>query len=330
MRLLFVADPFDGLDPGHDSTVAMIEAAQSHRHEVWGCTAPDLSIGAEGAEASVRQLRVEPAKLDESGRWVVNDHWLDMDAPVLRPLSDFAVVNMRTDPPVDAAYLRATYLLDHVDPTRTVVVNRPSGLRNANEKLYAFHHQGLMPESLVSADRARITEFVNRIGVTVGKPTDGMAGRGILLLRPDDVNLASIIDLMTDLGRTQVVVQAFVPEVENGDRRVIVIDGDAVGSVARLATGTDFRCNMATGARTRADVIDDDVERIVESLEPTLLRDGLWFVGLDVIGRYLSEINVTSPTGIREIHALTGIDVADRYITFLEDLHPRETRVFDG
>ncbi len=326
MKLLFVADPFERLDPGHDSTVAMIEAAQRHGHEVWGCTADELGIGRNGADATVRQLRVEPAKLDDAGHWSAVDHWLELDDPTRRPLSDFGIVSMRTDPPVDDAYLRATYLLDHVDPARTVVVNRPSGLRNANEKLYGLHHRNLMPETIVSADRARIREFVTRVGVGVGKPTNGMAGRGILLLRGDDPNLGSILDGLTERGRIHVMVQAFIPEVDDGgDRRVIVIDGQPVGSVVRLARSGDFRCNMATGGETRPDLIDDDVERILAELGPTLVRDGLWFVGLDVIGGYVTEINVTSPTGMREIHALCGIDVADRYVSFVEELWKRET-----
>lgn len=324
MKLLFITDPLEKLDPGHDSTVAMMESAQKRGHEVWNCTIYDLGIGLQGADAVVQQLRFRPAKLSK-GLWLVEKKWLSTDDEILCPLSDFSIISMRTDPPVNEAYLRATYILDHINSNQTIVVNSPSGLRNANEKLYALFHRELMPNSLVSGNKDRLTAFTKKHETAVAKPTGGMAGRGILLLKASDPNLSSIIDVLTDRGRIQLMVQKYISEVKSGgDRRIIVIDGKPIGAIKRLAKGADFRCNMATGAESQPDKIDETALRIVEAIGPTLRKDGLWFVGLDIIGDYLTEVNVTSPTGIREIQALSGIDVADVYIEFLEELYARK------
>jgi glutathione synthase len=318
MRMLFVADPFVNLNPCHDSTVAMIEEAQLRGHEVFGCTIPDLAIGLNGPYADVTPLVVKPANLVGTA-WHAEPDWLTIGPSERMPLREFATISMRTDPPVDEAYLRATWLLDYVDPRRTVVVNRPAGLRNANEKLYALNFPNDIPRCVVSSRRLDLLAFTETVGTAVIKPTGGMAGRGVLLLRDGDPNLASIIDSVTGRGAHQVMAQEYLPAVTNGDRRVILVDGVAVGSIVRTATGGDFRCNMATGGSVKADGIDD-VAELVARIGPRLRTDGLWFVGLDVIGGKVTEINVTSPTGIREIHALCGVDVAAAYIECNERL----------
>ena len=321
MQLLFVVDPLEGLDPKHDSTVAMMESAILQGHEVWACGLSDLGIGRDGAEARAQQVVLKPCHWNGS-QWNVPADWLRTGEHEWVGLDRFQAVSMRVDPPVDDNYVRATYVLDHVNPHKTKVVNDPAGLRNANEKLYTLHFRELMPETIVSADRQRIREFAHSVGKAVAKPTDGMAGRGVMLLLPDDPNLASILDVLTERGQQQIMVQAFVAEVSRGDRRVIVVDGQAVGSVTRLAQGDDFRCNMAAGGASQADQIDEDVQRIVDAVGPRLRQDGLGFVGLDVIGDRLSEINVTSPTGIREIQALSGSNPAADYIAYLERTAP--------
>jgi glutathione synthase len=235
-------------------------------------------------------------------------------------LDEFGSVSMRTDPPVDESYMRATYLLDLVDPRRTVVVNRPAGLRHANEKLYGLRFRRHMPETIVTASRADLVAFTHLHGTAVVKPTGAMGGRGIMLLRDGDPNLPSILDTVTERGRVQVMAQRFLTEVDAGDRRVIVLDGEPAGSVIRLASGLDFRCNMATGGTVKPDEIDDEVTAILDDIGPDLRRDGLWFVGLDIIGGRITEVNVTSPTGLREIHRLSGLDLADRYVEMTENL----------
>ena len=324
MRMLFVADPVRGLNPCHDSTVAMMEAAVARGHEPWVCTISDLGIDHRGAYADVWPVRLKAATL-VGGHWTSTADWVDVGPAERMWLDEFATVAMRTDPPVNDSYLRATYILDHVDPSRSVVINRPSGLRNANEKLYAMHFQDLMPRALVSARRDDLMAFTASCGMAVIKPTAGMAGRGVMLLQEGDPNLPSIIDSLTERGTVQVMAQQFLPGVEDGDRRVILINGEPVGSIARTATGKDFRCNMATGGAVRADDIDNDVRRIVAGIGDRLRADGLWFVGLDVIAGKITEINVTSPTGLREIHALCGVDVADQYVAFNEGLSLRRS-----
>ena len=260
---------------------------------------------------------LRPAVLRD-GRWCAHEDWYDALPAETWILDDADAVFIRTDPPVDAAYLRATFILDLVDDRNTVMVNSPAGLRHANEKLFSLRFPELCPNTLVSADVAVCVAATRAWGTAVVKPTDGMAGRGILLLRPDDPNLRSILEVATTRGRDQVVVQRFLPESADGDRRVIVVDGAPVGVVRRIATGREFRCNMAAGASVLADSVTTRDKEICARMADQLAEQGLIFVGIDVIGDYLTEINVTSPTGVREIDALTGTRLADNLLASVE------------
>jgi glutathione synthase len=234
-------------------------------------------------------------------------------------LDDVDVVTMRTDPPFDADYLRATYLLDRVDARRVVMVNSPTGLREANEKLFVLRFPDLVPDTLVTADIGEAVATVRDWRKAVLKPTDGMAGRGILRLCPDDLNLHSILETATGRGRRHIVVQRWVPEAAaQGDRRVIVLDGEPIGAVRRATAPGEFRCNMAAGAAVVADEVMAVDKHICAVLAPELVRLGLRFTGIDVIGDRLTEINVTSPTGLREIDALSGTRLPDLVIDYLE------------
>lgn len=319
MDFVFVIDDISGLQPGHDTSVALMEAAQLHGHRILVTTAARLGFADGRATALCRSVTLRPAVLHES-RWIADPEWFTLGQRSLYRLADAAVVFMRTDPPVDVQYLRATYLLDLVDTTRTLMVNSPSGVRNANEKLFALRVPELGPPTLVTADRDMIRDAAVEWGRAVLKPTDGMAGRGILVLDPDDPNLASILDTATGRGQAQVVVQRWLPESANGDRRVIVLDGRPVGVVRRVArTLGEFRCNMAAGAAAVADTVTQRDREICAGLAPLLREYGLPFVGIDVIGDRLTEVNVTSPTGIREIDALTGSHLAGEVIAWTED-----------
>lgn len=319
MDFVFVIDDISGLQPGHDTSVALMEAAQLRGHRILVTTAARLGFADGRATALCHPVTLRPAVLHES-RWISDPEWFALGQRGLYRLADAAVVFMRTDPPVDVQYLRATYLLDLVDATRTLMVNSPSGVRNANEKLFALRVPELGPPTLVTADRRTIRDAVAGWGKAVLKPTDGMAGRGILVLDPGDPNLASILDTATGRGRTQVVVQRWLPESTHGDRRVIVLDGYPVGAVRRVAGAAgEFRCNMATGAAVVADTITQRDREICAGLAPLLREHGLPLVGIDVIGDCLTEVNVTSPTGIREIDALTGSHLASEVIGWAED-----------
>ncbi|PBI88037.1 Glutathione synthetase [Rhodococcus erythropolis] len=317
LNILMIVDPLHTLNPGHDTSVAIIEAAQRRGHAVYVTTAESLSIEEGAAVALCERIRVEPAVLDK-GRWLSRTDWYRVDSEAALRLDSFDAVLMRTDPPFDAAYLSATYVLDLVDSAKTLMLNSPAGLRNANEKLFGLRVPEVGPATLVTSDVGRIVDQVREWGKAVLKPIDAMAGRGILILDPDDANLRSILESSTERGAKRVVVQRWIDEVVAGDRRVIVIDGKPVGAVRRVACGDDFRCNMAAGAVTVADTINDDDRRICSALTPHLREHGLIFAGIDVIGGQLTEINVTSPTGIREIDALSGSDLGGELVSWIE------------
>lgn len=317
LELLFVADPVASLNAAHDSTVAMMEVAQARGHRVLTTTMRDLGVCDGRAYAGCRPIALKPAGLVD-GRWQAAPDWAELGAPERRVLDHVDAVFVRTDPPVDDAYLRATFVLDLVDPRHTVLVNSPAGLRNANEKLFALQFLDLCPPTLVSADLADITDATCAWGKAVLKPTEGMAGRGIMILTPDDPNLRSIIETATVRGRDQVVVQRYVPEARDGDRRVIVVDGIPVGAVRRVAAPGEFRCNMATGAAVVADTVTARDKEICGQMAERLAAHGLLFVGIDVIGPYLTEVNVTSPTGLREIDAFAGTHLAESLVALVE------------
>lgn len=311
LDFVFVVDELASLQPAHDSSVALMEAAQLLGHRVLVTTAAELGYADGHPTALCRQVTLRPAVLHD-GHWLADPEWFAVTdpTPTRYDLDGADAVFLRTDPPVDAQYLRATYLLDLLDPGRTVMVNSPSGARDANEKLFALRCPELVPPTVVTADRQQIRDTAERWGRAVLKPTDGMAGRGILILDPADPNLASILDTATERGHVQVVVQQWIPECGAGDRRVIVLDGRPVGAIRRVARAGEFRCNMAAGAAVVADTVTDRDRDICAALRPLLRQYGLPFVGIDVIGDYLTEVNVTSPTGLREIDALTGSTLA--------------------
>ena len=317
MKLIFIIDPIDRLDPTHDSSVALMEAAQMMGHEPWITGAAQLAVIDGQAWAMVTPVTLEPVTLGDN-RWVATEQWFQLGEPQLLPLAEFDAVWLRTDPPVDTAYLYATYLLDYVDPAKTLVLNSMAGIRAANEKMYALQFGAVIPQTIVSQDKGVIREFMERQGKAVMKPLGGMGGEGILFLQSGDPNFNSMVDISTQKGTLPVMVQQFLPEAANGDKRVILIEGEPVGAVNRIPTGSDFRGNMAVGGRVaQVDVTARDRE-IASLLAPKLQEDGLYFVGIDVIGGYLTEVNVTSPTGIREIDRLDGVSIGKQAIAWIE------------
>ncbi len=317
LDLVFVIDPIASLNAAHDTSVALMESAQARGHRILVTTMTQLGVRDARAVAACTPVRLHPAALRD-GRWHARPDWYTAGPPECRVLDDTDAVFVRTDPPVDASYLRGTFILDLVDQRRTVLVNGPAGLRHANEKLFGLQFPELCPDTVVTSDVAEIVDVTQRWGKAVVKPTDGMAGRGIMLLRPDDPNLRSILETATVRGRNQVVVQRFIPESIEGDRRVIVLDGAPIGVVRRVASGGEFRCNMAAGASVVADAVTPRDKEICARIADQLSAHGLVFVGIDVIGPFLTEINVTSPTGVREIDAFTGTRLSDTVIAWVE------------
>lgn len=316
MKLAFIIDPIHRLDPGHDTSVALMEAAQQMGHEVWITEANRLSVVGGRAYAQLQPVRLVPVELVE-GRWVAAEVWFELGDRQFLPLDSLDAVFMRTDPPVDIPYLYATYVLDYVNPDKTWVINAPAGLRAANEKMYALQFTGAIPETIVTADKQVIREFVERQGAAVMKPLGGKAGEGILFAEPGDRNLNSLIEISTQQFRVPIMVQEYLPAAKDGDKRVILLNGEPIGAVNRIPTGKEFRGNMAVGGRVAAVEITERDRQICAQLAPTLRRDGLIFVGIDIIGGHLTEVNVTSPTGIREIDRLNDVRLGQQVMDWL-------------
>jgi glutathione synthase len=315
--IVVIADPIPALLPAHDTSVAIMEAVQQRGHRLLVTTAASLGIRNGRATARCQDLKITPARLVD-GRWLASPDWWRA-GPVEDIILDQAdAVLMRTDPPIDDVYLRATYLLDYVDPHRTLLVNAPRGLREANEKLFTLRFPELIPDTLVSADIQELVATLSRWGRAVLKPTGAMGGHGVLVLHPGDLNLHSMLEISTDRGRHQVILQRWVPTAASGDRRVIVLDGEPVGAIRRVAAPGDFRCNMAAGANVFADSVTTRDKEICAVLRPELTRLGIALAGIDVIGKHLIEVNVTSPTCVREIDALCGTRLADLIVERIE------------
>lgn len=316
MKFAFIIDPIQRLDPGHDTSVALMEAAQKLGHEIWITEAHQLSVAGGKAWAIAQSVKLEPVQLVD-GRWVAEPEWFHLGEPQLLPLENMDAVFMRTDPPVTIPYLYATYILDYIDPAKTLVVNSPRGIRAANEKMYALQFTDAIPQTIVSQDKGVIREFVEQQGAAVIKPLGGKAGEGILLIEPGDRNFNSLIEISTQQGKMPIMVQTYLPAAKDGDKRIILLNGEPIGAVNRIPTGKEFRGNMAVGGRVAQTEITERERQICAQLAPALRRDGLIFVGIDVIGGYLTEVNVTSPTGIREIDRLDRVQLGQRAIEWI-------------
>ncbi|OKH39854.1 glutathione synthase [Calothrix sp. HK-06] len=320
MKLAFIIDPIHLLDPCHDTSVALMEAACVLGHEVWITQASQLSVVDSKAWAILERVEITPIELVEK-RWVAVSPWYKLTERLNVCLETMDAVFMRTDPPVDVPYLYATYILDYIDPRKTLVVNSPNGIRAANEKMYALQFTEAIPETIVSADKARIRQFVESKGAAILKPLGNKAGEGILFLQAGDRNFNSIVELSTLQGRVPVMVQTYLPEALDGDKRIILLNGEPIGALNRLSTTGEFRNNMATGGTVAKTEITPRELDICQQLAAKLRQDGLIFVGIDVIGGYLTEVNVTSPTGIREIDRFEGTRLGQQVIKWLDTLN---------
>ncbi len=316
MKFAFIIDPIGQLDPGHDTSVAIMEAAQGLGHEVYVTQANRLGVVAGCACAWLQSLTMKPV-VQAGDRWQSEPDWYQLGERQWRPLEEMDAVFMRSDPPVTVPYLYVTYILDYIDSSTTQVINSPSGLRAANEKMYALQFADAIPETIVSADKQVIREAVERWGAGVLKPLGGKAGEGILFLEGSDRNFNSIIEVSTRQGKEPVMVQTYLPAAKAGDKRVVMLNGEPIGAVNRVPTGKEFRGNMAVGGRSeKTNLTARDLE-ICRQVAPALRRDGLIFVGIDIIGDYLTEVNVTSPTGIREIDRLDDVRLGDQVVKWV-------------
>lgn len=309
MKHLFLIDDIATFNPEKDTTLALMTAVQERDGEVWGATVDQLS--GRGGVARVHATRYH---IDTDAR-----PFYQAGETRTETLDAFQVVWMRKDPPFNLQYVYATYLLDLADPSKTLVVNKPQGLRNANEKVYILNFPDVITDTAVVRTRADIREMVEAFGgKAVIKPLDQMGGEGIFVLRSDDGNFNSIVDAVSRGGTEHVMVQRFLPAAAEGDKRIILIDGKPLGAILRVPQGSDFRGNMAAGGiATKVDITPREHE-IIGQLAPRLRAEGLYLVGLDVIGGYVTEINVTSPTGVQEIDRFNGTRIARDIVGWAE------------
>ncbi|BCJ09301.1 glutathione synthetase [Pseudomonas sp. RtIB026] len=309
VRLGIVMDPIASISYKKDSSLAMLLAAQARGWSLFYMEQRDLYQAQGKARARMRPLKVfaDPAR------------WFELDEEQDSPLAELDVILMRKDPPFDMEFVYSTYLLEQAEAEGVLVVNRPQSLRDCNEKLFATLFPQCTPPTLVSRRPDIIRAFAAEHGDVILKPLDGMGGTSIFRHRAGDPNLSVILETLTALGAQQIMAQAYLPAIKDGDKRILMIDGEPVGyCLARIPASGETRGNLAAGGRGEARPLSERDRWIAAQVGPTLREKGLLFVGLDVIGDYLTEINVTSPTCIREIDAAYNTDIGGRLMDAID------------
>jgi glutathione synthase len=296
LAVAFQMDPMESLHIEGDSTFALQLEAQARGHVLYHYLPRQLSLGDRRLSARARPVQVRR----EHGNHFSYGSAENLD------LRTMDVILMRQDPPFDMAYITATHLLEHLRD-EVLIVNDPVSVRNAPEKLFATHFHGLMPPTLITSDRAAVAEFRAEHGEIILKPLFGNGGAGVFHLRSDDDNLNALLEMFTGMSREPIIVQRYLPEIRQGDKRIILVEGKPVGAVLRVPPLGEARANLHVGGRADKTTLTTRERDICAAIGPTLAQQGLVFVGVDVIGDYLTEINVTSPTGIQEINRLDGV-----------------------
>lgn len=300
IKMGIIMDPIQDITLKKDTSFAMLLEAQRRGYELWYMEMDSLSLYQGESYGRMARLTV---KEDPK-------HWYTLEAAERQPLSNLDAILMRKDPPFDTEYIYATYLLERAEEKGTLIVNKPQSLRDANEKLYTAWFSQFTPTTLVTRSSAEIREFYQTHHDIILKPLDGMGGASIFRVKAGDPNLGVIIETLTEHGSRYCMVQTYLPEIKEGDKRVLVVDGEVIPyCLARIPQGGETRGNLAAGGLGVAQPIGDSDRRIAEALGPTLKDKGLIFVGLDIIGDKLTEVNVTSPTCVREIEAAYPINI---------------------
>jgi glutathione synthase len=308
-KFAFVMDPLEAVLPDKDTTFVFMLEALRRGHELYHLGLKHLYTRGHQAFARARRCEVIRAQ----------PHFRFLDNGAQYPLEAFDAIFMRKDPPADDAYLYATMILSLADRQRTFVLNEPAGLREANEKLYALNFPGAIPPTLVTYEIPRLKRFMEEQGgEMIVKPLDGHGGEGVFHARAGDRNLNAILESVTRFESRPIMGQRYIPEIRNGDKRLIVLNGEPLGGTLRVPREDEHRGNIHVGGNcVKADITVRDRE-ICRMLRPRLERDGLYFVGLDIIGDFLTEVNVTSPTGVQEIDQLDGANLEAKVIDFVE------------
>jgi glutathione synthase len=308
-KFAFIMDPLEKVLVDKDTTFVFMLESVKRGHEIYCLGLGDLY--ARGSQGFARARRCEVAR--------ATPHYRFLDGGADYPLENFHAIFMRKDPPADAPYLYATMLLSLADPHRMFVLNNPAGLREANEKLYTLNFPALIPPTLVSHEIARLKDFLSEQGgEMIVKPLDGHGGEGVFHVHERDRNLGVILETATHHETRMIMAQRYLSEIRNGDKRVIVLDGEPIGCMLRVPRENEHRGNIHVGGTCVKAKLSARDREICRTLKPRLDRDGIYFAGLDVIGDYLTEVNVTSPTGVQEIDRLDGVSLEARAIDFVE------------
>ncbi len=299
-----VMDPIAKIQPKKDTTLALLLEAQQRGWQNYYIRPQDISF-----QQGQTWARMHPVKVQDKA-----EGWHDLSEAIFQPLNNLDVVFVREDPPVDAAYLYVTHLLEHAEHKGLLVVNKPAALRDMNEKFYT-NWFSCCPETLVTCDLVLLHEFIGQHGKVVVKPLDAMGGHSIFCVDAQDVNKNVILEVMTQMGEQIIVAQPFLPAISQGDKRVIMLAGEAVPyALQRLPAAGDFRGNLRAGGHAQGVTLTSRDQEICAEVGPILKEKGVLLAGLDIIGDYLTEINITSPTCIREIEALFGINICHQLL----------------
>ena len=298
-----VMDPIESINYHKDTSLALLLAAQRSGFQLFYMQQADLFIDNDGAKAKMRPLTVTAD----------SNSWYDLGKTHIKPLADLDVILMRKDPPFDSEFIYSTYILEAAERQGTLVVNKPQSLRDCNEKVFATDFPQCIPPLLVSRDNQMLKAFLEQHDEVVYKPLDGMGGTSIFRVKQGDQNLNVILETLTNYGNDMIMAQKYLPEITQGDKRVLIVDGEVVPfCLARIPSAGEFRGNLAAGGKGRVQALSERDKWIASQIAPSLKEKGLLFVGLDIIGDYLTEINVTSPTCVREIDAAENTAIGDR------------------
>ena len=309
-KIGILMDPIESINPKKDSTLAMMLAAYRRNWQVSVFSQSDVRV--ENSHILIKRRQVIPS--DNHNKWFSVEREDEVNGDF------FDAVLMRKDPPFNMEYIYATYLLEMIEANGTPVLNKPGSIRDCNEKLFALRFPECVPEHIVSKDQDKLREFHAKHGDVIYKPLDGMGGTSIFRAGKKEHNLAVIIETLTQNGRVQTLAQKYIPAIVDGDTRILLINGDPVPyGLARIPLAGETRGNLAAGGSGVGRELTDRDRFICEQLSPTLKEKGLYFVGIDVIGDYLTEINVTCPTCIRELDAAFNLDIASDFMQFIED-----------
>lgn len=314
LRMAFVMDPVGTINTEKDTTYVLMLEAQARGHEVFYLELKDLFVKNARAFGNAARITLKGGA-----------DYYKLGEREIAGMDTFDAVWMRKDPPFNQDYIYATYILSLIDPGKTKVINDPRGIRESNEKLYTLYFPEWIPDSVVTKDIAELNKFLTEAGgEIVVKPLDGHGGEGVFYVREGDRNSNVILETITNFGKQYVLAQKFIKEVSEGDKRIILLNGEPLGAVLRVPKpGGEFRCNFHSGGSpARSELTERDLN-ICKALGPRLRKDGLYFVGIDVIGGYITEINTTSPTGVQEINRLNGAKLEADVIDFAEELCSR-------